>query len=182
MSQQSRPFWLSGEALDGIRELVRGRASIQAIFEVCSAQPPSSSVMALAGKVAEELQLDSATVYEILFALWNLRRLHRSSNLPSAEFLAQISVFLARRPARSIDEETRLGWDVAVQTLTPILPALGDEHQLFISQKAQSLATEPPQEQLDEDAEWAQLEKMALSGEQLDELAEYFRSTGQASA
>ena len=60
---------------------------------------------------------------------------------------------------------------------------MSDEIPMGLEKPTASVVSRPcaPTEE-SEEAGWAELEKMALSGERLDALAEHFRSTGQASA
>ena len=141
MAEQPRiTLWLSEDAIEGIRDLVQNRGQLEAIFRATSSERPASSLIALATRVAGKATLDLSVVYDVLIALWNLRRLHMSGSLSAGDFVSQISASLHRQPSKYIDQETRDGWPETAPILGTILPEIGREHQLFISQKAQSLA------------------------------------------
>lgn len=133
-------LWLSKDAVEGIRDLVQNRAYIRPVFDTSSSERPASSVMALAARVATKLSIEANRAYDVLFALWNLGRLRNSRKIAVADFLEEVSSFLKRQPSKPLEPEILEGWPETVSVLVSVLPDIGTEHPLFVSQKAQSLA------------------------------------------
>lgn len=142
MSDQHRSsLWLSKDAIDGIRDLIRNRKNLEAIYGACSSQRPASSVMVLANRVANATQMETSSVYDVLMALRNLRWLHMASNLSSSDFVSAVSAAFLRHAGNGAEQETRNGWQETAPTLAVILPEIDRGHQLFISQKASVIGT-----------------------------------------
>jgi hypothetical protein len=135
------PIRLSEDMVTDLTDLVVNCGSIGEIIEAAAQVLPAPSIRAFASRVAKRTTgIEAGVVFHVLFTLVNVRRMQRARDVDSARMIVILTASLERYAPRKWRKLYLDKWKDACQTITQAVEAIRDDHPLFVSEKAETLA------------------------------------------
>jgi len=134
------PIELPKQIVSDLTDLVSNRDQIHTIIAAAKTAAPASSIRAFASRVAETVDIQPTVVHDVLWTLVNIRRMQRAREVEAARMIAILTASLERHATDRWKTEYLDAWQQSTETIVAAINSIHDEHPLFISEKAETLA------------------------------------------
>ena len=140
MPEATEPFALTDEAITDIGRMLQDAALIPLFTDATDREQPAASIFAFCRRLAATSNKNATDLFHVAKALCGLSVARRETDLDGKGFVDQITQALPRDTTSLWDAANNNLWEQYSKQIADALESLNDDHPLFVSSKATSLA------------------------------------------
>lgn len=134
------PMRLGEMQINGLRSLIQAAPYVEAIASGARSAESGVTMMSLSEKLGSQIGLPEEDVFDVLVALWNLRKWQETRGDSEEEFVKSLSATVTKQMGDVWLPADIENWNGVAKALGPILSSLSVDHPISVSYKAQRLA------------------------------------------
>lgn len=120
--------------------LIQHKEHISNIVIAAIGEQPAANIRGFSARLASKISLETELVDEVITALWNIKNVQRNLGVNSETIIKVLTKSLQRSASEEWQSEYLDAWKESADEIAHALDSLTDDHAIFISAKANSLA------------------------------------------
>ncbi|NQT36685.1 MAG: hypothetical protein HQ581_04300 [Planctomycetes bacterium] len=134
------PMRLSKEVVSDLTDLIKNCDHVSNIVSAMDGVLPASSIRAFVSRLTQKVEADFAIVLDVVHTLVNIRRMQRERDVDPRRMIEILTASLERYAPDEWKKEYMELWQATADATTEAILSIGDDHALFVSGKAETLA------------------------------------------